>query len=231
MHVHRLGRLSAATLMIASLGALTGCELNPFSDTASEQPTVNLVRAGRMLGQADVKRLVPTGASAPAGYAAERTNLLRPERSGRSTTTPARCETLTAGIDVDFIKAPTKGYRTFVNSEKSFLGVGLSSRAGSLAGLAGPKSALAGCQRFVVKTKTETIRYTVKALPFPKLGEESLAVRATGRSGKLPITFDAVRIQMGHNTVLVDAVTTGKKLPVTAELEEAANTVLMALSR
>jgi len=231
MHAQRLGRLSAAALMIAGLGALTGCELNPFEPAAPEAPSVNLERAGRMLGEADTKRLVPAGANAPAGYAAERTNYMKPSRLGAHTTTPAQCDRLVMGIDTDFLKSPTKSYSTYVNSEKSYLGVGLSSRAGALAGLAGANSALGGCQKFVVKTKNATIRYTAKAMPFPKMGEQSFAARFTVRAPHIVATYDAVRVQVGRNTVLVDAVAMGKRVPVPAEMEEAADTVLMALSR
>ena len=59
MTAHRLVRLSAVTLMFASLGALTGCTL-PFQEP-KPAATVNLERAGRLLTQFDTKQALPMG--------------------------------------------------------------------------------------------------------------------------------------------------------------------------
>lgn len=65
----------------------------------------------------------------------------------------------------------------------------------------------------------------------PEEGWAELRLPVHLRTPGLAATYDAVRIQAGHNTVLVDALATGKKAPITAELDEAAKTVLLTLSR
>ena len=230
MTAYRLARLSAVTLMLASLGALSGCTL-PFQDPEPAEPTMNLERAGRMLTQSDTNQALPMGSNMPAGYAVAPGNLLQPTRSGTEVVRPARCQPLYDGIDVDYVKSRTKSFVTYVNSDQAFVGVGVSSRRGSLVGLADSAKLLGSCPRFTVSQGGETMRITSAPLPFPKVGERSFAARFTLRGTSAPATYDAVRIQAGHNTVLVDAMTTKQVLPSSAEMEDAATVVLLNLSR
>lgn len=229
MNAHRLVRVSAVALTLASLAWLTGCAL-PFQDP-KPATTVNLERAGRLLSQLDTKQALPTGSNMPAGYAVAPSNLLQPTRSGTETVSPARCQPLYDGIDADYVKAPTKSFVTYENSDRAYVGVGVSSRRGALRGLADPQTLLGSCPRFTVKESGETMRVTAARLPFPKAGESRFAARFTLRSPSLVATYDAIRIQAGHNTVVVDAITPDKRLPDSSELEDAAEVILLNLSR
>lgn len=221
-------RAVCASVLAVVGGPLTACSFDPFAEEPVA-PTVNLVRAGRALGQAETKAMLAT---APSGYAAAPKNLLKPERSkGKEVVTPARCVPVFDDLDTDFLASPATSYTTYVNSDKTYLGVGLASKMGRLVGFNSPRRGVAGCHRFTVRSGQEIGRYTAKPLSLPAMGEESVAMRMTYRSGKIQATYAVLRVQAGHNTVAVDAISVTGQLPVAAELQAAADTMLLNLSR
>ncbi len=230
---HRHVRLGLATLMAAGAGALSGCSFDPYKDDSPEGLKVNLLRAGRMLSEAETKLAVPSGAEAPGGYLPDRANTLQPRKVSNYTIRPARCDALYQGIDVDYVKAWAGTYLTYVNSEKNHLGVGVSSRPGSPGGVARAKALREGCKKFTITKKNKSVRVTAAPLPFPQMGDDSLATRYTLHYPGVArtATYDAVRIVVGHNTVLVDGASVTDSLPIPGELEGAADSVLLNLSR
>ncbi len=231
MHRHRLARTGVAMLLMAGAGALAGCSFDPYKDDTVDEH--NLVRAGRLLSQAETRQAVPSASEAPAGYALDAENTLRPEKPRPYTVLPARCDAIYRGIDLHYVKARTRTYQTFVNSDKTYLGVGVSSRQGTPAGISDASSRLEDCRKFTVQEGKRTIRLRAAPLPFPKMGEASLAIRYTVRFPALkgPATYDAVRIVAGHNTLLVDALSLSSSLPVPGELKGVADDALLNLSR
>ncbi len=63
------------------------------------------------------------------------------------------------------------------------------------------------------------------------MGEQSRGVRYVMRSKQLgAFTYEAVRVRVGHNLVLVEAVSPTSKVPHPVDLEAAVNVVLLNLS-
>lgn len=228
MQARRRTRVLAALLVVATAGLTAGCELR-FGDEAPPAPTVNLERAGRLLTQAETKAAIPgDGSTAPAGYAIAPKNLLKPGR-GDDTVRPARCGALYGGVDIDFVESRVRSYTTFRNSDKTLLGVGVASKQ-RLVGLDAPKRNLGSCRKFEISSEGQTMRVTARPITFPEMGEQTVAFRFTARDHSLVTTYDAVRIQAGHNAIFVDQVSGVPRPRNPVEMVEVADTVLLNLS-
>ncbi len=219
-----------ALVLVVASGLLTACSFDPFAEEPAT-PTVNLVRAGRALSKSETKAMLPTGASAPSGYAASPKNQLKPtRRQPDEVVTPARCGPVFDDLDTDYDSSPAKSFATYVNSDKTYLGVGVASRLGRLVGLSSPQQGVVSCRRFTVKVGQDTIRVTAKPLSFPEMGEDSVAINMTLDSGGRRASYAHVRVQAGHNTVVVEALSATNEPPAAA-MQEAADTMLLNLSR
>jgi hypothetical protein len=67
--------------------------------------------------------------------------------------------------------------------------------------------ALADCPRF--GSAAGGTEFTASPLSFPRLGDESLALRFLGTADSRPFALDLVAVRVGHNTVTAQQVSLG----------------------
>jgi hypothetical protein len=208
--------------------ALTGCAENvptragtiddPSStvdgeDSAGDErgdaeQAADLSRAGRKLSQKEAKKALPGVGLLPAGWSVDPENTLTGEDEDDSeddTFRPERCAVVFNGLeDLEPDEAAADAGVTFTAGMLGpWLGVEISSFDDVV-----PQEqftrvlqALGECPKFSVDDGESVARFQASALSFPNFGEESAALRLTGKA--------EVMIRTGHNVVSVSQMSLG----------------------
>ncbi len=222
----RLTHIRTIALVVVTLGVLTGCS-NPLSnDELPKVPTQD--RAGRLLSAGEARAALPSVASLPAGWAPAK-NILRPRQTSDKFT-PARCMALDHGLELGYLRAKTKSYTTYINPRHAALGVGIGSHAEVPPPLGPVRAALRSCKTFQAVDGNRVTRAKVLPLRLPDLGTDAVVTRLVVHEGSTTVTWDVVRIRVGHNEIMVDLVTPAPGKPNTKPLVTAAKNALLNLS-
>jgi hypothetical protein len=110
------------------------------------------------------------------------------------------------------------------------LGVGIGSHADSAPTFEAMRKALRTCTSFRVVDRSGVTQASVHRLRLPSFGQDTLAVRFVTRVAGGVLTYDAVRIHVGHNVILADLGTPGTARPNTKPLVTAVKNALLNLS-
>jgi hypothetical protein len=169
---------------------------------------------GRKLTQTQADALLLSGSDVPDGW----TTKAAPPPGEVGTTSPARC--------VKIFTVLTSGSGRTARAATSFT----ESASGrsldqTLVSWTKPNAAMAktltstvkACPSFTRTVGGETTPITAKVVPFPALGDRTVALRLTARSGGVTYQLDAVYVIVGHNQL--SFVTSGRAAMSRADLE------------
>lgn len=225
MSVSRPARVCVAVVVAVVLGAPAGCA--PFGD-GSPQRAAPQDRAGRLLKASEAVSALPSVASLPRGWHRSK-NVLRPTYV-KDKVTPARCLPLDHGFDEGYLKATAKSYRTYVKGGHAALGIGIASHTEAPPSLASVRAALKTCTTFRAVSKDQRAQVKVLPLRLPELGADTVAARFVMRQAGVTMTYDAIRVRVGHNEILGDLLTPSTEKPKTKPLVTTVRNALLNLS-
>ena len=209
--------MSARVLLVSMVGALmlAGCgsaperaaTIGPQTGPAAAKQTPVAPKpkgAGDALSLAQVKSALLSVADMPTGWAQEKNT---PDDNSKATIQPASCQKMFDDMD-----SKTSGKKARVKDKVSFsqggmLGAQLEVEVASFAAdnqgdkVEGLAKALTKCSTIKSTKGGETIELTMAGLSFPNLGDQTLALRATGKTAELTVIVDMVFVATGHNIV------------------------------
>ena len=223
MHRSYLTRTRAVVLVAMALAALAAC--GPFGD---DKPA-GQDRAGRVLTAAEAKAALPSADSLPRGWGVAARNVMRPKSAARDQVTPARCRPLDVDFVAGYLGGKTKSFKTYARRQV-VMGIGIASHPGEAPGFDAIRKAMKTCKTVVVRTPDEVQHGTVKALRVPELGHDAVSIRLKIHTSTYAVTYDAIRVRVGHNWVMGDLGTLGNAKPNTKPLVTAVKNVLLNLS-
>jgi hypothetical protein len=221
----RVRSTALAVGLAATLGVLAGCA--PFGNDQPRQVAA-ADRSGRLLTAVETKTALPSVAALPRGWAPTK-NLLRP-KFAKDTLSPARCKAFDHGFDDGYLKAATKSYRTYVNPNHAIMGIGIGSHRDAAPSLASLRSTMDHCASFRISKGRQILQMKVQQLRLPHLADDVVTSRFLMNDGQSTVTYDVVRIRVGHNIVLGDLITPKPARPNTKPLVTAARNALLNLS-
>jgi hypothetical protein len=230
--------LPAVAAVLLLTGCTAGSEAAVTPETEQTRAAVTapeqLTPAGRILTAAQARSVIPPLALFPAGWRVDSGGGLPSPADSSATISPQRCQTLFDQLhrqrreSGDAVEASAEGSFKARDSSR-FVTVAVDSYAGAHAEdlFRTAAEALTDCSRFR-STAAEPAEFRASPLSFPRLGEETFALRFNGSAGDRPFTLDFVAVRIGRNTVTAQVVSFGD----TADprlLERVANTAVRQL--
>ncbi|HEY0487305.1 MAG TPA: hypothetical protein VGD72_13750 [Mycobacteriales bacterium] len=238
--LHRSITLPAAAALLLLAGCSTGSEAGTTATSSAQPAPTGSVRvesspAGRALTAAEVRAVVPPLALFPAGWRVDHGGGLPSPADTSATVSPARCQAL---FDQLHRQRRDAGASVATSAEGDFespdssrhVSVAVDSYADTAAEdlFRTAAEALADCPRFR-STAATPAEFRASPLPFPRLGEETLALRFNGTAGSRPFTLDFVAFRVGRTAVTAQQVTFGATVDPQL-LERLANAALRQLA-
>lgn len=194
-----------------------------------------LEAAGRELTKQEARAALPSVRVLPAGWSVDPENTMNSDEDDGSsdTVTPERCQVVFDAMEtLDEEEPAAKAGVTFTGGMLGpFLGVSISSYAEEVPAewFAQVLDGLSECPRFTLDDGESKTKFTVSALSFPNLGEESMALRMAAEAEGMPLALDLVAIRNGHNVVSVSQASLGGAASV-KPMSKAARATMAALS-
>lgn len=158
--------------------------------------------AGDKLSQAQVERALLGIKEMPSGWAVSQPD--QEEDDGQTVAEPRRCQELLDDLEQSDMEAEAKAEVEFEQggSFGTFFSMSVESfENDSDADLESIASTMTKCPKFTTVEDGEKTKFTVSALSFPNLGEQTFALHMVAETGGFTIPLDMVIVVVGHNAV------------------------------
>lgn len=212
--------LPAAAALALLAGCSSGAEAGSPSTSSSTgaTPAMAANSSARTPTAAEVRAAVPPLAELPAGWRIDTSDGMPSPADAQAKVSPPKCQALfdqlhrqrkDAGEDI--ATAAERHYRS--PDSTRFVSVSVDGYAGTAAeNLFGAAAeALADCPRFQSTAAADPAQFRASPLSFPRLGDETLALRFLGTARSRPFTLDFVAVRVGRTSITAQQLSFGDR--------------------
>lgn len=235
----RVSLIAAAVALIAGCGDASHADRAvTVSGGTTPSTTVKAAApvraAGQVLSALQAKAAIPAVSELPTGWSLDPDKTAGDDGSNdKSTVSPARCKAIFDQLDKSNRSKPVaKAEGDFKAGELGpFMSVTVDSyrEARQSPTFADATRAFSNCRSFTATDSSGPTTFNVVPLSFPNLGDETIALRLTGKSQGINFTADVVSVHIQHNYIGVIGI--GILSNDTAALEKAARVAVSRLPK